>query len=103
MSEYARSAPKKGNGEKIDPGLARMGKKIDQLEEYTSLILAKSTFNLQTTHLLLNKGGAKLLAIWAYLDPQESFAACSFDNLISLLPMTVYVFCYQTKNKKGHF
>ena len=29
---------KKGNGEKMDPGWARLGKKIYQLEEYTSLV-----------------------------------------------------------------
>ena len=33
--KHAKS--KKEMGKKIDPGRARLGKKIDQLEEYTSL------------------------------------------------------------------
>ena len=36
--KHAKS--KKEMGKKIDPGRARLGKKIDQLEEYTSLNVA---------------------------------------------------------------
>ena len=39
---------KKEMGKKIDPGRARLGKKIDQLVVYTSLLLSNEVINSQS-------------------------------------------------------
>ena len=46
---------KKEMGEKIDPGRARLGKKIDQLVVYTSLIISYNYFSdLEPSKYLLS-------------------------------------------------